>query len=303
MDAEPAIVCGGSRGPHARMKAVALTTIAVYVAGFPAVLAVFLAWNRTHVLSDQGLRERGEGDSVLTNPNISFRRRYRKVYEDYKPQFYYWKLVLLARKALFACIVVLLDTNVEAQVRFVGRAGARRGGCASAWAGCSRACWCVSSVAPPPPPRARAWHAFWATTRGAVKPLCGAAVHGVHRSAAVHAVCVCGHDVKVLACPPASLPIVRCACAGAHGLQPTAACPPPRRHWAVGMTCCCTPAFRRAATFRNPHWGWGGVGGSGGGGKAHRTAVRTLPIRRLALCVCACVCAWTVACVGAARWG
>jgi hypothetical protein len=42
--------------------------------------------------------------------------RYRKIYEDYKPAYNYWKLVLLIRKLLFALIVVLLDNNVEVQV-------------------------------------------------------------------------------------------------------------------------------------------------------------------------------------------
>jgi hypothetical protein len=42
--------------------------------------------------------------------------RYRKIYEDYKPAYNYWKLVLLTRKLLFALIVVLLDNNVEVQV-------------------------------------------------------------------------------------------------------------------------------------------------------------------------------------------
>jgi hypothetical protein len=120
MDADPSIVCGDVHGPHARMRAAAITTFVVYLVGFPLALAVFLLRHRTQVHNDQVLRERGEGDTALTNPNISFRRRYRKIYEDYKPQFYYWKLVLLARKAVFACIVVLLDTNVEAQASLSG---------------------------------------------------------------------------------------------------------------------------------------------------------------------------------------
>ena len=36
--------------------------------------------------------------------------------QDYKPQFMHWKLILLARKLVFACVVVLLNHVVEAQV-------------------------------------------------------------------------------------------------------------------------------------------------------------------------------------------
>jgi hypothetical protein len=45
------------------------------------------------------------------------RRRYRKIYEDYKPKLAYWKVVLIARKFAFSLIVVMLDSDIEAQVR------------------------------------------------------------------------------------------------------------------------------------------------------------------------------------------
>ncbi len=41
--------------------------------------------------------------------------RYRKIYEDYKAEYSYWKLLLIGRKLCFACIVVLLNYNVDAQ--------------------------------------------------------------------------------------------------------------------------------------------------------------------------------------------
>jgi hypothetical protein len=31
------------------------------------------------------LRERGEGETALTNPNIQVRRRFKKIYEDFRP--------------------------------------------------------------------------------------------------------------------------------------------------------------------------------------------------------------------------
>jgi hypothetical protein len=41
-----------------------------YVLGMPAIFALFLWRNRVEVRSDQLMRERGEGDSALTNPHI-----------------------------------------------------------------------------------------------------------------------------------------------------------------------------------------------------------------------------------------
>ena len=83
--------------------------------GVPAAFGAFLYSHRVEVVSDQLLRERGEGDSALTNAHIQLRRRYRKIYEDYRPQFVYYKLVLMLRKLLFACVVVLLNRSVESQ--------------------------------------------------------------------------------------------------------------------------------------------------------------------------------------------
>ena len=37
--------------------------------------------------------------------------------QDFKPEFVHWKLVILFRKLLFATLVVLLNSNVSAQVR------------------------------------------------------------------------------------------------------------------------------------------------------------------------------------------
>jgi hypothetical protein len=80
MDAEPSIVCGTPGGAHVRMKAVAYLTIAVYIIGLPTFFAGFLWKNWAAVQADQRLRERGEGDSVLTNPNIKVSRKIHGVF-------------------------------------------------------------------------------------------------------------------------------------------------------------------------------------------------------------------------------
>ncbi len=41
-----------------------------YVFGAPIAFGAFLAYHRAEVVSDQLLRERGEGDSALTNAHI-----------------------------------------------------------------------------------------------------------------------------------------------------------------------------------------------------------------------------------------
>jgi hypothetical protein len=54
----------------------------------------------------------------LTPGTRQMRQRYKKIYEDFRPQFMAWKLVLLCRKLLFA-IVVVMPSNIEMQVWLV----------------------------------------------------------------------------------------------------------------------------------------------------------------------------------------
>jgi hypothetical protein len=47
-----------------------LMSVLRYVLGLPAAFGVFLWRHRVEIRSDQLLRERGEGDSALTNAHI-----------------------------------------------------------------------------------------------------------------------------------------------------------------------------------------------------------------------------------------
>jgi membrane protein implicated in regulation of membrane protease activity len=44
-------------------------------------------------------------------------RRFKKLYEDFKPEFIYWKLALLSRKFALAVVAIMLDKNPMFQVR------------------------------------------------------------------------------------------------------------------------------------------------------------------------------------------
>jgi hypothetical protein len=50
-----------------------MATLVMYVFGLPATFVIFLWRNRRVIEVDQRLRERGEGDSALTNPHIQVR--------------------------------------------------------------------------------------------------------------------------------------------------------------------------------------------------------------------------------------
>ncbi len=97
------------------MRIVGALMITLFVVGIPLGFAALLVYHRVEIVADQTMRERGQGATALTNPNLATRNRYRKLYEDYKPQLVFWKLVLLARKLSFALVVVLLNSHNEAQ--------------------------------------------------------------------------------------------------------------------------------------------------------------------------------------------
>jgi hypothetical protein len=70
MDADPTIPCGVGSGPNFRMRVVAGITFAVFVAGLPVAFGVLLWRHGAAMRADQVLRERGEGDTALSNPNF-----------------------------------------------------------------------------------------------------------------------------------------------------------------------------------------------------------------------------------------
>jgi hypothetical protein len=41
---------------------------------------------------------------------------YHNLYEDFRPEFWYWKVVLVVRKVLLATIAILCDKRVAMQV-------------------------------------------------------------------------------------------------------------------------------------------------------------------------------------------
>ena len=116
MTAEPSIQCTPKNPTFVRMRLVASLSLSLYGGGLPVLFAFFLWRHRDAITADQKLRMKGEGETSLTNPNISIRRRFRKLYEDYKPEYKYWKLVLIARKLCLAIIGILLTGNAALQV-------------------------------------------------------------------------------------------------------------------------------------------------------------------------------------------
>ena len=116
LNADASIQCNSSNSSYSRMFILGSVSIVLYGVGLPCLFGYFLWRHRVAIECDQRLRMRGEGETSLTNPYIVVRRRFRKLYEDYKPEYRYWKLVLISRKLALAVIGILLTGNPTLQV-------------------------------------------------------------------------------------------------------------------------------------------------------------------------------------------
>jgi hypothetical protein len=96
--------CGKPGGLQMKLVGPASFFFAVYSIGFPTVVGTILYRNRVKVKQDQILRAKNTGNSRGTNPDCyDFRKKYHKIYEMYKPQYYYWSACIMGRKLLIAC--------------------------------------------------------------------------------------------------------------------------------------------------------------------------------------------------------
>ena len=98
------------------MRTIAIALLVGVGAGLPLLYAALLRYPGRAMFLDQLLRVRNAGETALTNPHSSTRRRYRKLYEDFTPNCLSWRLVLIARKLALAVVGTLLTGDPALQV-------------------------------------------------------------------------------------------------------------------------------------------------------------------------------------------
>ena len=92
----------------------------IYGVGYPLYVYVLLVLNKTNrelAMEDQLVRAQQLPNTREDNPNCyEFRKRYAKLYYQFKPDYYYWGLVTLARKFAFAVCELMLRSNAAFQL-------------------------------------------------------------------------------------------------------------------------------------------------------------------------------------------
>ncbi len=95
--------CYKPGGTQLLLMPAAITGLLVYTAGYPAFAAYVLYRYRFAIMLDQLLRAKATGDTPMTNPQaLHIRLRYSRLYYQYKPDLYWWMLLIILRKFFIA---------------------------------------------------------------------------------------------------------------------------------------------------------------------------------------------------------
>ena len=109
--------CGVPGGLQMRLLPFAIIGLVAYTIGYPALVGLLLYKNRYKIMEDQLLRAQDRGATRLENPNAySVRKRYHKLYYHFKPDYWYWLLVVILRKFLIAFTSLMFNKNPAFQL-------------------------------------------------------------------------------------------------------------------------------------------------------------------------------------------
>ena len=109
---EPCTLNGALNGAHATLLAPAIIGLIIYTAGYPAFVAALLWKHKELIMEDQLLRAKGVGEDRLTNPHAyEFRKRYGALYYQFRPDAYFWLLVILLRKFFVVLVPVMFNES------------------------------------------------------------------------------------------------------------------------------------------------------------------------------------------------
>jgi hypothetical protein len=108
--------CDRPGGIHQTLLFPALAFLLVYTIGYPILLGYTLYKQRDAIVSDQLLRALGTGSTENTNPFLAVRLSFSRVYYAFKPDYYWWTLVSLARKLGVVLASLAFATNPAMQL-------------------------------------------------------------------------------------------------------------------------------------------------------------------------------------------
>eukprot|EP00937_MAST-01D_sp_MAST-1D-sp2_P003961 g3961.t1 len=103
LEVDPSIPCEGAE--YDDMTGIAFGSLLLYSFGIPILLACVLYKHRWAIFEDQKLWMQGKGASKELNPHYYVRKKYGKLYQYFKSQYFYWVVVILCRKLCISLII------------------------------------------------------------------------------------------------------------------------------------------------------------------------------------------------------
>jgi len=109
--------CNEPGGLHLSLLPLAVVTLGLYTIAYPGLVAWILFKFRVEIREDQYLRAKSVGDTRLTNPRAyDVRKRFHKLYYQFKPEHWYWTVAILVRKFLIAFTSLMFRKSPEFQL-------------------------------------------------------------------------------------------------------------------------------------------------------------------------------------------
>merc|ERR1711968_303033 len=111
MDMAPDQICftpgTWDTGMHTKLIPWSIACVLSYSLAFPTFVWFKFKRHKKEIFDDQVLFAQDRGRSPSTNPNFEFRKRYSGLYKNYKPDKWYWVLIVLTKK-LGLCFTALM---------------------------------------------------------------------------------------------------------------------------------------------------------------------------------------------------
>jgi len=93
-----------------------IACVICYSFAFPLFVYFKFAKNKSVIFEDQLLAAQDRGEKPISNPNFGFRKRYAKLYKNYKPDKWFWVLAILGRKLAICFTALMFKRNPSFQL-------------------------------------------------------------------------------------------------------------------------------------------------------------------------------------------
>lgn len=111
LDADPSIRCYEEGSVQQTLVPPAILSLLVYTIGIPMTFLAILVIHGPAIKLDQTMRAANQGGTEASNPEYYIRKRYQELYSLFRPDMYWWRLVLTVRKFCFVGVALMFSST------------------------------------------------------------------------------------------------------------------------------------------------------------------------------------------------